>query len=113
MNFLPQPHGCAPCAPSISVRHVRLNEETRPTFRTIIIIRDDSTLTASLVCSNLNRYHCDSDLQIQTIRTVLGPDPMFPDTVHSRFHAHMLPQIGKQVVDEATAVPKQVRRHGW
>ena len=67
-----QPHGCAPCAPSISVRHVRLNEETRPTLRTIIIIRDDSTLTASLVCSNLNRYHCDIDLQIQTNRTVLG-----------------------------------------
>ena len=73
MNFLPQPHGCAPCAPSISVRHVRLNEETRPTLRTIIIIRDDSTLTASLVCSNLNRYRCDIDLQIQTNRTVLGP----------------------------------------
>ena len=76
MNFLPQPHGCAPYAPSISVRHVRLNEETRPTLRTIIIIRDDSTLTASLVCSTLNRYCCDSDLQIQTNRTVLRVDPI-------------------------------------
>ena len=77
MNFLPQPRGCAPCAPSISVRHVRLNEETRPMLRTIIIIRDDSALTASLVCSNLNRYHCDSDLQIQTNRTVLGQVLLF------------------------------------
>ena len=76
MSFLPQPHGYAPCGLSISVRHAKSSEETRPMLRTITTIRDDSPLTVPLACSNLNRYHCEGSMPVKSNRTILRPAPV-------------------------------------